>query len=441
MELKQLLLILTTLCLLMSLADCHLQLCRGEVEHTFPKTESTHRKIIFRKSSDFISNVFSYATINITSNSKFAINRSNKSSGYLSLLMSNHDASNNYVKDKLSCFEDFNITLTLDEPSSIKFIVLPKRFDQISFLIFLFGCFLFVNAKSLSRSMTFLYASCASVGVLASCLILLFICYRLVPYKRMMAFLMTVGSGMWLYFLEHFQYILGSFIMEHPYHVTAYLFTSALLSIALLYYYGVPSNERALNLLQWSMQLIAVYLIYFSSYSKAFSITVVVILTIFQVISFVAIVSGLVKFCVPKKYTYLMQPAPKHRFLSMEEYERQCKETTERELKELKEYCESPKCNSWKVVSRLKDPKRFASFLESGDQFTNEEKDDYYIDQDNEDEEEEETLQRDSSFKKRHMTTVSTSDDSIELEHYMNGHTLNQREWISDDERNESFLS
>jgi len=43
----------------------------------------------------------------------------------------------------------------------------------------------------------------------------------------------------------------------------------------------------------------------------------------------------------------------------MEEYEQQCKEATEKQLKDLQEFCQSPNCNSWRVVSRIKDPKRY----------------------------------------------------------------------------------
>lgn len=50
---------------------------------------------------------------------------------------------------------------------------------------------------------------------------------------------------------------------------------------------------------------------------------------------------------------------PKHKFLSQEEYVIQGSEETSRALEDLREYCNSPECNTWKVVSRLKHPTRY----------------------------------------------------------------------------------
>ena len=61
---------------------------------------------------------------------------------------------------------------------------------------------------------------------------------------------------------------------------------SGIISMALMYYFGPPSNERSFNLIQWGQQAIAVYMIYQSTYWKAFAITVVVVLVVFQFISF-----------------------------------------------------------------------------------------------------------------------------------------------------------
>lgn len=55
---------------------------------------------------------------------------------------------------------------------------------------------------------------------------------------------------------------------------------------------------------------------------------------------------------------YIFFP-PKHKFLSQEEYVIQGSEETSRALEDLREYCNSPECNTWKVVSRLKHPTRY----------------------------------------------------------------------------------
>jgi len=50
---------------------------------------------------------------------------------------------------------------------------------------------------------------------------------------------------------------------------------------------------------------------------------------------------------------------PKHKFLSQEEYVIQGSQETSRALDDLREYCNSPECNTWQVVSRLKHPSRY----------------------------------------------------------------------------------
>ena len=47
----------------------------------------------------------------------------------------------------------------------------------------------------------------------------------------------------------------------------------------------------------------------------------------------------------------------------MDEYNREAHDFTEKALKDLKEFCKSPDCNTWKVMSRLRKPDRYLSFL------------------------------------------------------------------------------
>ena len=41
-----------------------------------------------------------------------------------------------------------------------------------------------------------------------------------------------------------------------------------------------------------------------------------------------------------------------------EEYNAQAQEYTVKALSELREYCQSPKCNTWKIIRKLKTPDR-----------------------------------------------------------------------------------
>ena len=54
---------------------------------------------------------------------------------------------------------------------------------------------------------------------------------------------------------------------------------------------------------------------------------------------------------------WIHRPTP--RLLTVDEFEEQGREETKKALKELRQYCSSPKCNAWKAVTRLESPKRY----------------------------------------------------------------------------------
>jgi hypothetical protein len=49
----------------------------------------------------------------------------------------------------------------------------------------------------------------------------------------------------------------------------------------------------------------------------------------------------------------------KRKLLTQEEYVKEGNEYTLKALQELKNYCSSPDCNTWKIVSRIKSPERY----------------------------------------------------------------------------------
>ena len=56
--------------------------------------------------------------------------------------------------------------------------------------------------------------------------------------------------------------------------------------------------------------------------------------------------------------------------LSEDEYLDQSRIETQKALENLREYCLSPKCNSWKIASRLDSPTRFAEFVQGSSHLT-----------------------------------------------------------------------
>ena len=58
---------------------------------------------------------------------------------------------------------------------------------------------------------------------------------------------------------------------------------------------------------------------------------------------------------------------PKPKLLSEQAYIDQSQVVTTRALKELRDYCKSPKCDAWKMTSRLTSPSRYAELLQVQD--------------------------------------------------------------------------
>ena len=147
-----------------------------------------------------------------------------------------------------------------------------------------------------------------------------------------------------IYLLEHYTYVLG------------YLTAAGGISFALCYRMGPIENPRSLNLIQWTLQFFALGLIFASSYHQAASLSIVLLILLWEVI--------------PARWKTRMQVQyqlkirkPKHKLLTEEEYLDQSQETTRRELAKLRDYCKSPKADPWKITSRLQSPTRFAEFV------------------------------------------------------------------------------
>ena len=55
--------------------------------------------------------------------------------------------------------------------------------------------------------------------------------------------------------------------------------------------------------------------------------------------------------------------ATPRRFLTQDEFVNEGKVETEKALQQLRQYCTSPGCDTWRLVKTLKDPKRFANII------------------------------------------------------------------------------
>ncbi|VDO60522.1 unnamed protein product [Onchocerca flexuosa] len=154
---------------------------------------------------------------------------------------------------------------------------------------------------------------------------------------------------------------LASLILLYQKFVAAYFATVILISFAVCYRYGPPTDIRSYNLAQWTLQLIALVLIYFSCQITDISIGVIALLLLWAVsknwliniaTKFMSIFNVVWHFLFPQY----------QRLLTMEEYQKQGEEETRKALEELRQYCRSPKADVWKITSSVSDPKRSVNF-------------------------------------------------------------------------------
>ncbi|XP_059812318.1 nuclear envelope integral membrane protein 1 isoform X1 [Hypanus sabinus] len=239
-------------------------------------------------------------------------------------------------------------------------ILLTRRFDPQLILIFAFGMLLFFYAESLSRSQLFFYTSGMSLGVLASAIIVIFLLSRFLPKKSSLYLLMASGWSVSLYLIQVTLRNLHFLLKEYWQYVLGYVTISGFISFAICYKYGPPEEERSINLLNWTLQLCGLFLMYSGVQVRQVALAFIVVTFCIKNIE------------VPFKWSYTVfkevfklrdKPEPR-RLLTEEEFQRQGEVETQKALQELQKYCSSPEFNAWKVVSRLSTPKRFADFVQ-----------------------------------------------------------------------------
>lgn len=214
----------------------------------------------------------------------------------------------------------------------------------------------FLCARRLTRNALFYYGSGTSVGLVASVLILVFILYRLLPKKSVAYSVLLGGWSFSFYLIYALWQNLSTVLLRYQKWVGVYLVSVTLLSFGVCYRLGPPRDPRSLNLLQWSMQLVSLLLIFASSQIPEMGLAAVGALLFVHNIP-----SSLIERLV-RAYHWLRPP--KRRLLSQAEYARQGRDFTAQQLSALREFCRSPDCNSWRTMSRLKSPVRMAEFVQ-----------------------------------------------------------------------------
>ncbi|KAM5181234.1 nuclear envelope integral membrane protein 1 isoform 2-T2 [Mantella aurantiaca] len=252
------------------------------------------------------------------------------------------------------------IKVHVNEANTLYSVVLLRGFDPKLFLVFLIGLLLFFYGDTLSRSQMFYYSTGISVGMVASMLILVFVLSKLLPKKSSFYLLLVGGWSFSLYILQLVVKNFQGICTEYWQYLLGYLCIVGFVSFAVCYRYGPLENERSINLLNWTLQLIGLLLMYVGVQVRHVALSMMAIAFCTKQIEY------------PVHWIYIfyrkmsksrVKPSPP-RLLTEEEYRKQGELVTRKALEELREYCNSPESQAWKMVSRIQKPKRY-SYIEN----------------------------------------------------------------------------
>ncbi|KTG37189.1 hypothetical protein cypCar_00009062 [Cyprinus carpio] len=231
------------------------------------------------------------------------------------------------------------------------YTVQPSRhivFNSLSSYLLLLFC----------RSQVFYYSAGMSTGMIASLIILIFVISRFLPKKSPFYVLLMGGWSFSLYIIQLVFRNLQIILKDHWHLAISYTIVVGFISFAVCYRYGPLVDQRSVNILSWTLQIFGLLMVYAGIQVQQVALAIMI----------AAFCSKNLEYPFTKVFMLYQKLKPKklepRRLLTEEEYQRQSEVETQNALEELRKYCSSPELNTWKTVSRLQSPKRFADFIE-----------------------------------------------------------------------------
>lgn len=234
--------------------------------------------------------------------------------------------------------------------------------------MFTLGALLFFLAPVLVHNQIFYYTVGITIGVLASALVFLYFIITLLPLKRpAMIGMMAGGSTVIIYFFQSFLNNILALLPMYTQFLYGYLIVSGFISFIVCYRFGPLSNPRSKNIIQWSLEIISLFLVFFSSYNQQVAVILAVFITLMGKFPLPKWIINAVRNNTSKNRAVLVskKPTPKRRskgklrfFLSQEEYREQGKVETERGLEEIRHFCRTSP-HRWAAVQRRIDSRNF----------------------------------------------------------------------------------
>ncbi|RDD40707.1 Nuclear envelope integral membrane protein 1 [Trichoplax sp. H2] len=234
-----------------------------------------------------------------------------------------------------------------------------------SIALMITGITFLLTAEILCKNRFFYYLIGISCGILIALLIIVHYLSGYVPQKSLSRLVLVSGFFGLAYFTE--QVVLNFPLIINYYWrpLVIYLGVAGIISFFVCYLYEPPKVDRKRDILKWIIQLLGLVLIYNASYSERMGVGIVVACCVMKwyhdIYSlFMSVLNG---FSILRKYLPRYTVPEPRRLLTEAEYEIEGKIATDNALLDLRRYCLSSECNSWELISKLKDPKSFAKFL------------------------------------------------------------------------------
>ncbi|XP_044763584.1 nuclear envelope integral membrane protein 1 [Coccinella septempunctata] len=264
---------------------------------------------------------------------------------------------------KLDPFNQSCIGIHSNENYIVRLRVL--HIDYWKVLMLVVGILIYLSAAKLCQNVLFYYISGISIGIIASFLFLIYFLSKLFPRKSIMYGVFATGWTVSLYLLQLIKDNLRTIFVMYREYVVYYTIFSGVISFIVCYRYGPIKDERTRSIIRWSLQAIGLLSIYLSSQFQEASVAQIIVLLIYH---------NTPSRWLSKPRNYLKRKfPPKVKLLTNDEYYAQGVRETNKSLEELRKYCLSPECNQWKTALKLKDVKRFASFIEGNSHLSDEE--------------------------------------------------------------------
>ncbi|XP_073737297.1 nuclear envelope integral membrane protein 2 isoform X2 [Callorhinus ursinus] len=219
------------------------------------------------------------------------------------------------------------------------------------FLVFVAGIFLFFYAKTLSQDSIFVY-------------------YYIYPKYSTFWALMV---GCWfasVYVVCRLMEDLKWQWHENRIYILGYVLMVGFLSFAVCYKHGPLVDKRNVNLLTWTLRLLALLLIYCGVTVPQYSYALMILTLSSRSLRYPLKAFSYMKWKMKKWFTSEKLVV---KYLTEDEYREQADTETNGALEGLRHACRRPDFPAWLVVSRLQAPNKFADFVLGGSHLSPEE--------------------------------------------------------------------